>query len=173
MKNWRKYRNFRKSENSDGSFTYTITIDGEKIEVSEEIYKVYAEGGYKMENMDALKNDRVLKDAKGNAVRDGHGNAIILPEREVSLDKLIDEDWDFPSAVPSPEDTLFLDDGAENSELYRCISLLTDDEIALIKALYFENMTERAYSLKTGIAQKTINYRKQMIHRKLKNFFTN
>jgi hypothetical protein len=107
MQNWQKNRNFRKHKNTDGSFSYFITVDGEKVEVSRAIYTAYAEGGYKMENMDALKRSRVLKDANGKAVRDKNGNATMLPEREISLDKLIDEDWDFLSMELSPEDVLF------------------------------------------------------------------
>jgi hypothetical protein len=118
MTNWQKHRNFRKYENADGSYTYTVTINGEKVEVSKEIYEVYAEGGYKMENMElAPKRNRVLKDSKGNAVKDKYGNHVTLPEREVSLDKLMDKDWDYKSSEPSPEDAVLSLEESEGKEL--------------------------------------------------------
>ena len=99
MQNWKKNRNFRKYRNAEGTFTFIITVDGEKVEVSEDIYNAYAEGGYKMEHMEhSVKDSRYLQDSDGKAVRDEHGSPIMLPEREVSLDKLVGEDWDFASS---------------------------------------------------------------------------
>ena len=165
-----KNRNFRKHKNTDGTFTYIITIDGEKMEVSEAVYNAYAEGGYKMENMDVnIKNNRVLQDSKGRAVRDEHGNAVILPEREISLDKLVDEDWDFASAETSPEDIVIKHIMTE--ELHRCLGLLNADERALINALFFAGMTEERYAEQIGVVQKTVNYRKYKVLEKLKKLF--
>ena len=76
----------------------------------------------------SLKSDRFLQDANGKAVRDKYGNAIMLPEREVSLDKLIDEDWHIPTSIPTPEDVLLDTEYSEIEELHRCITLLTEDE---------------------------------------------
>lgn len=52
--------------------------------------------------------------------------------------------------------------------MLRCLHQLTPDEQALINALFFEWMTERELSAKTGIPQKTINNRKKRILQKLK-----
>jgi len=168
MQNWHKNRNFRKHKNADGSYARVITVDGVKVEVSEEVYAAYAKGGYKMENMEfGIKCDRVLQDAAGRAVRDEHGNPVTLPEREVSLDSLISEDWDFPSSEPSPEESVIA--SLEIEALYRCLDLLVADERALIDAIFFAGMTERMYSAMTGIPQKTINDRKLRILGKMKN----
>ena len=167
MQNWRKNRNFRKTENADGTFTYVITVDGIKVEVSEEVYTAYAQGGYKMENMEfGTKSDRILQDADGRAVRDEHGNPVVLPEREISLDKLIGEDWDFSSSELSAEDTVLA--RIETEALYRYLNMLDANERDLIDALFFEGMTEREYSAQSGIPQKTINDRKRRILEKLK-----
>jgi RNA polymerase sigma factor (sigma-70 family) len=169
MQNWRKNRNFRKFKNADGDYIYVIKADGEKMKVSKKVYTAYAKGGYKMENMDALKCDRVLKDANGKAVRDENGNTVTLPEREVSLDKLIDEDWDFPSSAPSPEDILLAAEFSEVDELHRCIALLDEDEQALIRALFFEGLTERQYAEKLGISKTALHARKVKVLIKIKN----
>jgi len=172
MKNWKKDRNFRKYKNDDGSYTYVISVDGENVEVSAEIYAAYAEGGYKMENMEfAIKCDRYLQDANGKAVKDEYGNYIMLPEREVSLEKLVEEDWDFPSSTLSPEDTLIAAEYSEVGELRRCLSLLVEDEQALIKSLFFEGMTESVYAAVIGIKQQNVNKRKKRIIKNLKSFW--
>jgi len=170
MQNWRKNRNFRKIENADGSFTYIITEDGVKVEVSEEVYNAYAQSGYKMENMElGIKNDRVLQDVDGRAVRDEHGKPIILPEREISLDKLIGEDWDFPSAEPAPEEAVLKK--LEVEALLHCLDLLDANERALIDALFFYGLTEQEYADLIGVTQKTVNNRKHRILGKMKNSF--
>ena len=172
MQNWRKNRNFRKIENADGTFTYVVKVDGVMVEVSEEVYATYAQGGYKMENMEfGIKSDRVLQGADGRAVRDKHGNPVVLPEREISLDKLVGEDWDFPSSEPSAEDTVLA--RLEVEALRSCLDLLGADERELIDTLFFEGTTEREYSARSGIPQKTINDRKLRILGKLKKYLQN
>ena len=172
MQNWQKYRNFRKTENTDGSFTYTIKVDGEMVEVNEELYTAYASAGYKMENTEiGSKRDRVLQDANGKAVRDEHGQPVILPEREVSLNKLIDEGWDYPQSASSPEAIFFAAAFSEDAELSRCLALLTDGERALVNALYFEGLTETEYGNRLGVKQQSINERKLRILKKIKKFW--
>ena len=53
-------------------------------------------------------------------------------------------------------------------KLHSCLSLLTEEEQALVWALFFESKTEREWSAETGIPQKTINDRKRRILGKLK-----
>ena len=167
MQNWRSYRNFRRYRNADDSYTCTITVDGTRLEVSEEIYAAYAEIGYKMENMEiGLKHDRVLKDSEGKAVRDEYGQPIILPEREVSLEKLIDEDWEYQSFEPSPEETIVKLLGVV--ELRVCLSLLGAEERELINALFFNGLTIREYAEITGRSKSSIDRHKVKILGKLR-----
>ena len=172
MQNWKDYRNFRKRENADGSFTYTITVGGADVEVSAGIYEVYAQGGYKMENMElGLKRDRVLRDSDGKTVKDEHGNTVFLPEREVSLDRLMYEDWEFSSQQQSPEDAFISSAFSEEVELRRCLALLADDEHALVHALFYEGLTERKYAKILGISKTALHARKMKILTKIKNFW--
>jgi DNA-directed RNA polymerase specialized sigma24 family protein len=57
--------------------------------------------------------------------------------------------------------------------LRRALDSLIEEEYALICALYLQDkpMTEREYSVTSGIPQKTINDRKIRILKKLKSFF--
>jgi len=169
MKNWKKDRNFRKLKNDDGTSTYIITVDSVDVEVSAEIYKEYAKIGYKMEKMEfSIKCERFLQDANGKAVRDENGIPVMLPEREVSLDKLIKEDWDYQSLEPLPEDVVL--DGLEIQKLHNCLDLLCYDERALIDALFFDGLTEREYADKLGLSKTAIHARKNKILKKLKSF---
>jgi len=170
MKNWQKDRNYRKFENADGSFTFVVTVDGEDVEVSEKVYRECAKTERKMEYMELdLKRDRVLQDADGKAVMGDDGLPVVLPEREVSLDKLIGEDWDFPSAEPSPED--IVTDAIQIEELFRCLDLLEPDERALIDALFFRGETERVYAETLGISKTALHARKNKVLAKIKNLF--
>lgn len=166
MKNWRTNRSYRKIKNADGTYTYLIRVEDKYVPVSKEVYTVYAQSERQLEYMELdLKRDRVLQDANGRTILDESGLPIILPEREVSLDKLMDEDWDFPSSVPSPEDAVLKQ--LEASHLHQCLNLLDPDERMLIDALFFEGLTERACAKRSGIPQKTINDRKGRILKKL------
>jgi len=170
MQTWKMHRSFRKYENPDGSFRYTITVDSEVVEVSEGIYSIYASTERKMEYMERdLKRDRVLQDAEGKVIKDANGLPVVLPEREVSLDKLVGEDWDYPSFEPSPEEAVI--GQLEISTLYSCLDLLDSGERELISALFFEGLTEREYAGKLSITQKAVNKRKHKVLAKLKKLF--
>jgi len=171
MHNWKNYRNFRKYENADGSFTYIITVDGVNVEVSAEIYKAYAQGGYKMENMElSLKRDRVQQDSNGRAIKDEYGQAMFLSEREVSLEKLASEGWACLKSEASAEDIFFDSKFSDEEELVRCLTLLTGDERALIQALFYKGLTEREYAKIIGLSKTALHSRKIKVLAKIKNF---
>ena len=75
------------------------------------------------------------------------------------------DDWDFPSSAPPPEEVVLKQ--IEIMELHQCLDLLDAEERMLIDALFFEGLTEREYSQRSGIPQKTINDRKNRILKKL------
>jgi len=161
-KNWRKYRNYRRYKNADGSFTYVITVDGEKVEVSEELYKAYASAGRKMEYMELdLKAEQPIKDEEGVVIG-------LLPAREDSFERLLEKDVQFISGAPGPEE--LFEALEEVDELHRCLSMLNEDERALIGALYFDGLTEREYAKKIGLTQKTVNKRRAKVLAKIKKF---
>lgn len=54
-------------------------------------------------------------------------------------------------------------------ELRRNLSLLPEQEMELIHALYFEEMTEREYAQKIGLSQKGVNKRRRKILDKLRD----
>ena len=169
MKTWRDYHNYRRLRNGDGSHTYIITVDGADVEVSEAVYKAYAAGARKMKYMELdLKRNRILQDADGNPVLDGNGLSVMLSERETSLDKLTDEDWEFPSSSPSAEDAALGSDNAETEALHRCIALLEDEEQDLMQAVFFDGVSEQEYADTLGVTRQAINKQKLKILKKLR-----
>lgn len=53
-------------------------------------------------------------------------------------------------------------------KLNQSLKLLSKDELKLVNALFYEGFSEREWSVRSGIPQKTINDRKQRILNKLK-----
>ena len=167
MKNWRDYMNFRKIANPDGSTTHIITVDETDVEVTTEVYEAYAQGAYKMQRMEQrLKSNRYQQDSSGRHVRDESGFSITLPEREISLDMLIENDWDISSDEPSTEDIVFA--CLEIEELRHALILLEPEEYRLIDALFYQGMSERAYANEIGVSQRTVSKRKHLILNKLR-----
>jgi len=113
-----------------------------------------------------LKCDRILQDAEGRAVRDADGLPCMFSEREVSLDKLINDGWDYPSSEPSPEENVIRQ--LEINMLYSCLGLLDSSEKELILALFFDGLTEREYAKKLDISKTALHFRKNKILAKLK-----
>ena len=56
-------------------------------------------------------------------------------------------------------------------KLELALATLSEDERHLIEALYYQKLTEREWSARTGIPQKTINDRKKRLLTKLRKFF--
>ena len=174
MQKWHEYHNYKKHKNDDGTITYIIMVDGVDVEVNEEIYQMYAKFGRKMKYMELdIKRDRVLQDANGKAALGEDGLPIILPEREVSLDKLCDEDWHFPSPDLTPEDAYFANEHSVKMELYRCLYMLPDDEQAFVNALFFDGMTIREYAENFGRSKSSVDRRRTKVLKKLKNLMAN
>jgi len=87
-----------------------------------------------------LKRDRAKQDSHGRVLRDVDGQTMKLPEREVSLEKMMEEDWEFPADSPTPEEELV--SKSEKQILFQALESLTLDERDLINALYFGDLTD-------------------------------
>jgi len=147
MQNWQKDRNYRKHENTDGSFTYIVTIDGVDVEVSEAVYKAYSQ---------ADRRERYL---------DERDAGVLL-----SLDRM-DEDG-VPSFlsdrhVPSAENTALRE--MLIGQAVDALMSLEPDERALIDALIIDGITERDYAAQIGLSQQAVNKRRKKILEKLRN----
>ncbi len=138
-----------------------LWIAGQFIEVTEEIYQVYMQGDRKMRYLETdLKIERTILDESGRIQQ-------IIPSREDSLDRLVEDNArQFEDTRESVEDAV-LRKLAED-DLRRALTKLTDEEYALVYALFYEGRTERDYAKELGVSQVAVHKRKQRILKKLK-----
>lgn len=137
---------------------YFYYVNGEPVEVSQEVYGELIQSDNKMRYFEYdLKTEKALRK---------NGYEKVRPSREDSLDRLINEGFQFSDSSQDTEEaalhriTLAL--------LIRSLSMLSAEEHELIKALFFDEYSEREWSARSGIPQKTINDRKRRILAKLK-----
>lgn len=130
------------------------------VELTPEVLACLRTTDRKMEYAEVdLKVERFVQDQE-------RGVAVFLPSREDSYDRLLEEDRQFVQDELSPEAAVLHAD--ELRRLRLCMALLSEYEQGLIRALYFEGLSEPALSARMGISQQLINYRKQKILGKLK-----
>jgi RNA polymerase sigma factor (sigma-70 family) len=125
---------------------YYITVGDEKVAVSEEVYR-------------AFKRPAWVE----------HKRRQVRAEHERSLESLMDDGVDIPSKQ-APVDEL-VETKLLLDMLLAAMAELTDEERALIDALFIDGKSEREVALETSTPQKTISNHKKAVLKKLKNFF--
>lgn len=161
---------------------YVLKIQGEEIEVSEEIYRAYvrplrAEQRQKRREWKC----KLLSENGGHYVRckkqcetcsyylsgnNPRGNNL-------SLDKMAEIGVDLADDKQDAERS-YIEKEVEREELYRlhrAILKLSKKEQAIIKMFYFENKTTVEISAILGVSHQAISKEKKKIIEKLKNIF--
>lgn len=128
---------------------YRIKVQGVLVEVTREVYLAY----YSVE-----RHTRTLDEKD---VRNGKVLYSELDTEETLGEEMIP---DFGAA--HVEDVAI--GNVLCGELRQCLTLLSKQEQELIRALYFEGLTERQLSKRTGIPQRTINDRRKRAIARLK-----
>jgi len=147
MQNWQKDRNYRKNENADGSFRFVITVDGEDVEVGEEVYKAYSQADRRERYCVERDTGRLLSIER-------------FAEGGISLEALLGE------YAESAEDSVLR--ATLNQRAMAAFMELEPEEQRLIQALVIDGVTERDYAASIGLSQKGVNKRKHKILEKLK-----
>ena len=139
-----------------------IWIRGQFVEVTEEVYRAYMRGDRKIRYFENdLKTERFVLGKDGQVIQ-------IIPSREDSLDRLVDENaQQFPDEQESVESVVL--NKLEVDRLHTALSLLTPEERALIQALFFEERSESELAAALEISQPAVYKRKMKILKKLKN----
>lgn len=160
MKNWQDDRNYRKIRQPDGTIKNLIFVDGQAVEVTDEVFAAYSQ----MDRQERYQEE------------------LLQDNPYVSLEKLADacvpiEEYMLEQA-PSPEDIcISMEDAAEQAALLRllpeALEQLTESERELIRALYFEGVPVREYARQKGVRLFVIQKRRDRILAKLKNIFEN
>ncbi len=138
-----------------------IWIRGQFVEVTEEVYRAYMRGDRKIRYFENdLKTERFVLGKDGQVIQ-------IIPSREDSLDRLVDENaQQFPDEQESVESVVL--HKLEEDRLHTALSLLAPEERALIQALFFEERSESELAAALGISQPAVYKRKMKILKKLK-----
>ena len=138
-----------------------IWIRGQFVEVTEEVYRAYMRGDRIIRYFENdLKTERFVLGKDGQVIQ-------IIPSREDSLDRLVDENaQQFPDEQESVESVVL--HKLEEDRLHTALSLLAPEERALIQALFFEERSESELAAALGISQPAVYKRKMKILKKLK-----
>ncbi len=146
MKSWKKDRNYRKFKNGDGSFSYVITVDGERVEVDKEVYEAYSQEDRRERYLDEC-DDGVLLSIE------------CMDEDKAMLEYFTDK------RIESAEEAAIC--GILTSRMRNALALLPDCERAWIEALYFDRISMKKLAGITGIPRNTLIYRCDKILKKL------
>ena len=133
---------------------YYITIDREKVFVSEEVYKTYRQ-------MKRQERTQTEKDAR---------NGLISYEM-FTTETIQGEGLLCDSLQPSVEETAL--SAVMCCKLYMCLDKLSPEERELINRIYFMGYSLRKLSAEIGIPYMTIQHRKVKILAKLKKLTEN
>ena len=147
MQNWQKNRNYKKFGNADGSFIYVITVDGQDVEVTEEVYKAYSQADRRERYCAERDVGRLLSIDR-------------LEEDGVSLESLLDEQSE--SAEDSVIESMLI------GQALNALSNLPAADQELIRAVVMNGVTEQDYADAIGVTQVAVHKRKKRI---LKNLF--
>ena len=109
-----------------------------------------------------LKTERLVRGENGQIEQ-------VIPSREDSLDRLVDENAQQFSDDHEDVESRVLQH-LEVDRLHIALSKLEPQELALIQALFFEERTESEIATELGISQPAVYKRKMKILRKLKFF---
>lgn len=130
------------------------------IEEHPDVLRVLRESDRKMRYMvEDLKTERFMVDQEKQS-------AVSLPSRETSLDQTEEQ---------LADERVSVEEQALHSVMIQLLPValgtLTSPEQELIRALYYEGMTERQLAQLIGVSQKTIHVRKKKALSKLRRFF--
>lgn len=146
------YEEFCKTQDTIFKDSFFISTYGVLMEVTQEFYKDYYHDKYRMEYLKILDVENCI-------------SYHYLDTEEFSGEEiLVDYDQDVVEQVTTK---LMIE------KLRSVLPLLTDDEQALIQAIYFDEISERDYAKKTGVYRNAIHKKKVRILEKLKKILEN
>lgn len=128
----------------------TITKEYENVAVTEEVYATYRRSGWNIKDSD---ESFYKHEIQFSGLIGGENGSY------ENFNEFISDDGNPDLIIP---DKLLIE------ALYKALDTLSETEMELIDAIYFEGKSERKYSAETGIPRMTINSRKQVILNKIK-----
>lgn len=132
--------------------TYYLYVKGQKVEVSEEIYRAYVQPERKQRMRDYRAQDKISFTSIEN-----------LPEKGVEIE---DETQNFEADLIENEEH-----SEELSKLHAAIEQLSERDRQIVQLYYFEGKTQQEVATVFGISQQALQKSLVWISVRLKNFF--
>ena len=96
---------------------------------------------------------------------------VVMPQKEDSYERLLEEHRQFSQQAPSPEEALLHEIELEN---LRCaVEQLADDEKFLLHLRYWCELSQAEIAQQLGTTQQSVSYQERCILRKLKKLLKN
>ena len=130
---------------------YLIRLQGKLIEVSEDVYYAY----FQMERQERTQEEK-------------HQRNHVVSYDALDNGETVGVEGVADLETPSMEELVMAKELRDR--LHHAIEALPKAERELIRAIYFEEMTEKEYAKRTGMSQTGISYRRRNILSKLKLF---
>ena len=160
---------------------FYVTIKGEKVMVSEEVYRAYIRP-LRAERLQRLRAWKCkVKGKKGNLVRcqedcskcpyalagkNATGNTLSLDEFKEDGVEILDRNVDLEMAYIEKEEWT-----SNQERLHKAISQLTPRQQEMVQMIYYEGKTEQEIADKYGITQQAVHNALKKILSRLKNIF--
>ncbi len=139
---------------------YYIGLNGQAFEVSRELYEAYYKGQRKEKYFTHdLKQEHTKVDKET-------GEKIVIPSREDSYERLLEAEKQFAEDVVNVEDAAIR--AVMLEKLNEALHTLTDEETVIIRALFYQEISEVELAKELGLARTTLQSRKYKILGKLK-----
>jgi RNA polymerase sigma factor (sigma-70 family) len=156
-----KIQNF-KNKRRKSKMNRFIKIGKDSIEVTEEVYEAY----YKMDrHARYLENDVKVGSSKIDQIT---GKVKYQPSKEDSIERLMDKGTDFADEK-SVEDIVC--DKAMLFILQKAMQELEGEELEIIDALYYKNLTTREAGDRINKSHVTVGKKHKKVLDKLKKYF--
>ena len=145
---------------------FYVTVNGQKVEVSEEVYRAYIRPVRAQQRAERRNWRCVLKADKYGLVRCKkdcgqcpyalQGNAPT--GNETSLDILREAGFDAPSSIDMEADLIESEERIEQAgKLHEAISKLNERQQQLIRELFFNGKTQQEIAIETGISKQSVS----------------
>lgn len=162
-----------KNDNQKSNKEYYLPIDGQKITVTEEVYRAYKQPVWAEQKRQEREKMCLISDGKGKAKRCMNDCSQCDKQRtggSLSLDKFAEDGYEIPSSIDVEE---LVAEGQLLKELAAALDEL-DPQNKRIAELYGEGISERQIANEVGLSQKTVNKRKvkifDQLHQRLKDY---
>lgn len=137
---------------------YTMK-NGKAVEVSEEIYEYLVKSDRRIRYVEEdLKRNTYIIDSENEKV-------TVIPQREQSLDRLMEIGMDFSDGMMDFQDNTIL-----KITLDEALAKLSDEERHLIIQLFYFMRSEKDMASELNVTRRTISNRKRKILLKLRSF---